>query len=209
MSFNAKIISLYWDNVPDEVVDAQRRVCDWVGVPVTQHRIDGFSHGEWIDWVLNRLDDVDVFLFLDIDAVPLSMKRLQENFLEAAEGTLVGAEGAANHIDPSRSYAGAWYTFVNRSAWKAMGRPTAQATPYADVAQNWTDTWRAHGRPVRLIEPTEVERPKWDLPGRPNAYGVGTRYGDDVYHLFESRFGGFDPFLRFCDGVLAGARTVA
>jgi hypothetical protein len=201
----AGIHSLYWDNVSPELVSAQRAACTALGLPVAQHRIDGFDHGEWIDWVMRRMDRIDVFLFLDIDCVPLSAARVSGNFGRAAGGALIGAEGAANHLDPRRSYAGAWYVYVNREAWRKLGRPSARASPHGDVCQLWTDVWRKANAAVELIAPTHCQGPKWDLPGRRLAYGTGTTYGEDCFHLFESRSGDIEPFLMHCRRV-AGQR---
>jgi hypothetical protein len=190
--------SLYWDNIDPDVVRAQKAACDALKFPVIQHRIDGLDHGEWMDWVMARTEDTDVFLFLDIDCVPLTTAKVQERMRQAASGALVGAEGAANHIDPSRSYAGAWYVYINRRVWHGLGRPSAKATLHADVCQVWTDTWNRRGVPVHLIPPSHCLTPKWDLPGRKLAYGIATTYGEDCFHLFEARSGDSSPFLERC-----------
>lgn len=200
---NARLYSLYWDNIDPAIVAAQKAVCDKLQMPVNQHRIHGMNHGEWIDWVMTRMDDVDVFLFLDIDCIPLSNTKVMKGIELASGGMLVGAEGAANHIDPNRAYAGAWYTFINRKVWNALNRPSAKPTPQADVCQVWTDTWKQHNLPVQLIAPTHCVTPKWDLPGRPQAYGVATTYGEDCFHLFESRQGDASPFLDRCRQILS------
>ncbi|HEY1899684.1 MAG TPA: hypothetical protein VGG49_07830 [Steroidobacteraceae bacterium] len=198
---NVGTYSLHWDNVPADLVNAQRSACTAMGLPISQHRIDGIDHGEWIDWVMTRMDTVDVFLFLDIDCVPLSAARVRANFARAAENTLIGAEGAANHLDPHRSYAGAWYVYINRNAWRQLGRPSAKASPHGDVCQLWTDVWRSANGPLQLIPPTHCETPKWDLPGRKLAYGTATTYGEDCFHLFESRGGNIEPFLEYCNRI--------
>lgn len=200
---NARAYTLYWDNLDPRIVSAQKAVFDHLGLALNQHRIHGTDHGEWIDWVMTRMDDVDVFFFIDIDAIPLSKERVMQNIATAANGTLVGAEGAANHLDPNKSYVGAWYSFINRKAWNAVGRPTAQASPLSDVCQLWTETWKACNLPVKLIEPTSSQKPKWDLPNRPQAYGVGTTYEDECYHLFEARNAeNQELFLAKCDEML-------
>ena len=184
----ARTYSLYWDNVDPEMVIAQKSVFDHLGLGINQHRIHGIDHGEWIDWVMTRNDDVDVFAFIDLDCVPLSKNKFVENVENSAKnGTLIGAEGAANHIDPNRSYTGAWYIFVNRKAWNIAKRPSAKATAYGDVCQEWTETWKRYNFPLSFIPPTSCITPRWNLPGRPNAYGVGTTYGNDCFHLFEAR----------------------
>ena len=203
---NVRLYSLYWDNIDPALVAMQKKVCDALQIPINQHRIHGLAHGEWIDWLMARMDDIDVFLFVDIDCIPLSKNKLAANLEKAAAGTLIGAEGAANHIDPTRSYAGAWYSFINRKMWNNLGRPSAKATPQADVCQIWTDTWRQNKAPVELIAPTHCLTPKWNLPGRPNAYGVATTYGDDCFHLFESRAGNPQPFFDKCNAVIEGLK---
>lgn len=199
---NARIYSLYWDNINPDLVAAQKAVFDHFQLAINQHRINGFSHGEWIDWIMTRMDDVDVFLFIDIDCIPLSRDKVMARLAQAAGGTLVGAEGAANHLDPNRSYAGAWYTYINRKVWDAVLRPSAKPTPHVDVCQLWTDTWKAHNVPVELIAPTQCAEPKWDLPGRPKAYGGATTYGEDCFHLFEARNGREGQFVQKCKELL-------
>jgi hypothetical protein len=195
---NLQLYSLYWDNIDPAVPVAQKAACDALEIPVNQHRIHGFAHADWIDWVMTRMEDVDVFLFIDIDCVPLSGSRTMENAHKAEGGMLIGAEGAANHLDPSRSYAGAWYVYICRRTWNKLGRPSAKATPHADICQGWTDLWRMARMPVHLIAPTHCISPKWDLPGRKLAYGIGTTYGEDCFHLFESRAIDPRPFLDCC-----------
>ncbi|MDD3288936.1 MAG: hypothetical protein PHX43_08060 [Alphaproteobacteria bacterium] len=201
---NARIYSLYWDNIDPRIVAGQKEVFDRFGLAVNQHRINGFDHGEWIDWIMTRMDDVDVFFFIDTDCIPLSKEKVMERITQAAGGMLVGAEGAANHIDPNRSYVGAWYAFINRKVWSALQRPSAKPTANADVCQLWTDTWRYHNLPVTLIPPTSFVKPKWDLPGRPQCYGIGTTYGDDCFHLFEARgAGNQEIFISRCNELLS------
>lgn len=196
---NARIYSLYWDNINPDIVVGQKAVFDHLQLNISQHRINGFSHGEWIDWIMTRMDDVDAFLFIDIDCIPLSREKVLSNFSKVTStGTLIGAEGAANHIDPNRSYAGAWYSYINRKVWDMVLRPSAKPIPQADVCQLWTDTWKAHNAPVELIAPTACLEPKWDLPGRPNAYGIATTYGDDCFHVFEARHGNEKHFVERC-----------
>jgi hypothetical protein len=199
---SAGFYSLYWDNIDPAVVAAQKAVCDALHVPINQHRIDGLSHGEWIDWVMARMGKVRIFLFIDIDCVPLGRDKVAENLEKATTGTLIGAEAAANHIDPTRTYAGAWYVYVNRPLWSSLGSPSARKTPLADVCQVWTDVWKQHNAPVQLIPPTHCITPKWDLPGRKLAYGVATTYGDECFHLFEARSGNPQPFLDQCRKII-------
>jgi hypothetical protein len=206
---HARIYSLYWDNINPDIVVAQKAVFDHFQLNINQHRIHAINHGEWIDWVMTRMDDVDVFLFVDIDCIPLSKQKVMQNLARAAGGPLIGAEGAANHIAPERSYAGAWYVYINRKLWNALLRPSAKPSPYADVCQQWTDTWKSHNVPVELIPPTSCLQPKWNLPGRPGAYGVATTYGDDCFHLFEARCGNEKYYLERCRRIIDGGAVLS
>jgi hypothetical protein len=200
---NLGIYSLYWDNVDPTVVAAQKSVGDALQLRINQHRIHGIDHGEWIDWVVGRMEEIDVFLFLDIDCIPLTHAKVLEGVQLASSGALFGAEGAANHLDPTRSYAGPWYVYINRRAWTQLGKPSAKATPYGDVCQLWTDTWRRHGVAVQLLAPTHCLIPKWDLPGRKLAYGTATTYGEHCFHMFEGRGGDSTHFLKRCAQITA------
>lgn len=195
---NFQAFSLYWDNVNPEMVYKQAQVCHRFGLAINQHRINGLDHGQWMTWALEHYSNADVLLFLDIDCVPISVK-----WGYAFNGTLTGAEGCANHLDPTASYAAPWFLFVPRAQWNALGRPSCGATPYGDVAQALTKRWLGHKKPVKMIPPTHVETPLWDLPGRPKAYGIGTTYGEFCYHQFQSRGGGSAPFFAKCKSLLA------
>ena len=199
---NARIYSLHWDNVDPAIVAAQKAVFDHFGISIYQHRIDGINHGEWIDWVMTRTESADVFLFIDVDCIPLSKDKLAAGLKKAAGGTLFGAEGAPNHIRPLRSYVGAWYAYINRKVWDAVSRPSARPSPHVDVCQLWTDVWKDCGFPVELIAPTDCVEPKWDLPNRPQGYGIATTYGDDCFHLFESRLGKQQLFIDRCHHII-------
>jgi hypothetical protein len=199
---NTGVFSLYWDNIDPAIVSGQKAVFDHFGISINQHRIDGLNHGKWVDWVMAGREDIDVFLFIDIDCIPLSKQRIFEGIQKASQGILYGAEGAAAHIQPWRSYVGAWYAFISRKHWQEIGCPSARDTAQTDVCQNWTDQWKANNKPVELIAPTACAQPKWDLPDRPKAYGTGTTYADDCFHMFEARFGGRELFLEKCSEVV-------
>lgn len=147
---------------------------------------------------MKRMEDVDVFLFTDIDCISLSKDSIARGVEKATQGILFGAEGAPNHIKPLRSYAGAWYVYISRKYWHAYSRPSARPTPHTDVCQAWMDTWNVYKAPVELIAPTSCLEPRWDLPGRPRGYGLATTYGNGCFHLFEAHAGNQRHFIERC-----------
>ena len=139
-----------------------------------------------MDWVVKTFHSVDVFLFIDIDCIPLTRNAVDLAFGRAAEGILHGAAQAAMHIDASRMYAGPFFLSVSALTLKRIGYPSAKPDTFHDVAQRWTETAVQVGVPVEVLMPSAVEQPKWDLPNGLK-FGIGTTYESSIYHLFESR----------------------
>lgn len=199
---NCGVFSLHWDNIDDRLVRYQKRMFDHFAIPMKQHRIDGLDHGEWMDWVLSYYD-LDAVLFADIDCVPLTQDVVRQSLDKAVNGILFGAMGCANHLDPNRVFAAPFWCAINRHQWIGVNRPSAKASRVCDVGQNWTDTFGARGQKIELLSISDCEQPKWNMPGVPMAFGVGTTYGDAVYHLFESRLDqNVETFVRKCEATL-------
>ena len=200
---NAGIVSLHWDNIDARIPHYQQLVFEHLNIPLTQHKIDRLDHGEWMDWVLERSQDLDVVVFFDVDCIPVDATKTHEHIKLAKWGHLVGNMQAANHIDPRKTYAGPSFMCVNLQMWRALGKPSSKAYWGGDVGQMLTDTWRHHGKPVFLLPPTHVEEPRWDLPEQPNAFGIGTTFGEANYHLFECRTDkNIDRFVERANSVL-------
>jgi len=184
---NAAIFSLYWDNIDPRVVDYQKKVMDHFKLQINQHKIHGLDHGEWMDWTLQRHDNLDVLVFFDIDCIPLNGEKVGHCIEKASRGILIGNEQASNHLDPSRLFAAPSFLCVNRRFWSGVGKPSCKATYDGDVAQMLTDSWNYRKLPVEFLPVKDFEVAKWNLPDRPMSYGIGTNYNDTTYHLFEVR----------------------
>jgi len=202
---NAAVFSLYWDNLDPRVAHYQKKVMEHFGIPAAQHKIHGLDHGEWMDWVINRHDDLDVLVFFDIDCIPLDKDKVHHCINLAGGGTLIGNEQASNHLDPSRLFAAPSFLCVNRRVWRGVGKPSCKATYDGDVAQMLTDSWNYRKMPVEFLPVKDFEVAKWNLPGRPMSYGIGTNYADTTYHLFECRDNSnIDRFVKKAEGILNG-----
>jgi hypothetical protein len=174
-----------------------------LGLHASQHRIHAMDHGEWMDWILNRHDDMDILVFFDVDCIPLTS--ISKYLSLAAQGVLVGNEQASNHLDASRVFAAPSFLCVNRHLWKSFGKPSCKAHYDGDVAQMLTDTWLYRGARVETLPVTDFEVAKWDLPGRPQSYGIGTTYDNATYHLFEVRDNtNVERFVKKAQGVIDG-----
>lgn len=193
---NFKIFSLYWDNADPEIVAAQRAVFDAMDLPICQHRLDGMDPAEWMDWVLTRNETVDVFLFIDIDCIPLSRQAVWDGIEKASAGTLYGCEGLAGS-----SSLGSWFLFVGRKEWEQVGRP-----PAATLSRSWPQLWKAAGLPVQTIASTSCGKPSYDALGLRKPDGTGTGYGNICYHLFGAQGRDKALFIGKSQQVLANIR---
>jgi hypothetical protein len=121
----------------------------------------------------------------------------------AMNGTLVGNEQASNHLDASRRFAAPSFLCVQRRLWMMLGKPSCKAHYDGDVAQMLTDTWEYKNLPVHLLPVKDFEVAKWDLPNRPQSYGIGTNYDDTTYHLFEVRENSnIERFVKKCEEII-------
>jgi len=203
---NMQIFSLHWENIDPRIPYYQKKVMDKHQLNIQQHCISGFDHGEWMEWVMNRNEGTDLVLFMDVDCIILDKEKAITAINKAKDGTLVGNEQATNHLGEfvaSRVFVAPSFMVLHRHAWMALGKPSFKATPLADVGQNLTDVWQQRNVPVEFLRVSGFEVAKWDLPNKPQSYGIGTTFADTTYHLFESRDpANADRFVKKCEEVL-------
>jgi hypothetical protein len=208
----AGLFSLSWDNLDPQLLECQKLAINALGYSVNQHRIHGFGHGAWMEWVMRQFQELDVFVFIDADAVPLHKSAIDRAILAALEGKVFGCAQSANHIESRRGhvYAGPFFMAVSRRTWEKLGCPSLSHAADRDVGQGLTLAAEAQGCEVSLWYPSSVEMPKWPLGNTGMEFGIGTVYNNSVYHLFESRSGKYqDRFAAVCELVMQHARDDA
>ena len=157
------------------------------------------QHGEAIDdWLQNN--EWDTVAIFDIDCIPLAT--IEEAIKYALLDHIYGAAQHANHIRNSIIYASPAFIVLSKETYEKLYKPSFKATNKGDVGAEITIHAHRFGVPVKLIWPTHVENPKWDL-GRESCFGHGTTYDNKIYHAFESRMGNDKIFVRKCKEVLA------
>jgi hypothetical protein len=191
----ACVHSVYMNNISVEMRDYQKRCVerflpkDWAFTQV--HRdIDhhnATSHAEVLaDCV--RYCPSDVIVFLDIDAIPLTVDAFEFLYEKASKGTLVGPAQRSLHLQNDRHiFIAMSAAAFSRQKYAEYGRPSFGTTQYGDIAESLTYTWEARGAPIHLMRPTHVEVPLWpyEVDGE-KIYGHGTTFGGMFYHEFES-----------------------
>ncbi|MBI4327977.1 MAG: hypothetical protein HY674_22330 [Chloroflexi bacterium] len=185
------IAAFYGNNRPPEYLEYHRKVFAHFGLPIN-HVLADFSrctHGSAVDGFLKAVDAAyDYFVLFDTDAVPL-----RSDFIDMAydktrdKRTVFGAAQQSNHIYVNNTvnhiYAGPCAFAISREMYVGLGRPTFSNTRRSDTAEEIT--WRAEeaGYSVCCVFPSHVTEKRWQL-GNGHHFGIGTTYGDCVFHAF-------------------------
>ncbi len=203
----ATVYSIYMDNIPASVVDAQRSVVDrflprgWEFLQYKAYKADSYSHPAAMA-VCAAKNKLPITIFLDIDCVPLSEVALDLLAARAELGMLVGAVQRANHIhNDCHLYVGPFCMAFATHQYQKHGKPTFYETDRGDVGEELTYAWKAKDKPVYFLWPSHVEQPQWDLVNGLR-FGIGTTYQDMFYHKFCARQGTGD-FERRCKEILS------
>lgn len=202
------IISIYMDNINPKTVELHKLVLNKMnqsGARVVYAKTTA-PHAETMDsiWKAEALKDFESFLFLDIDAVPLTPRFFDVTFQKAEAGFIVGNAQSSNHINNGQHmFVAPSAVCLTRETYTKMGSPSAVPTNRGDVAEEWT--WRAeeNGIPALYYIPLSWDRPvtrmawerdrspTWKLPNQDQSeYAIGTTFGFKgdplVWHSFQS-----------------------
>ncbi len=203
-TWSMAVVSVYQENIPQEILSAQADIISsWLptGCTFEQRRVSHHALG-LDDYFAQELLH-DAYLIFDIDCIPLQEWAMSWFLENAMAGTLVGCAQRANHLNNGRHvYAGPCALAFSRETYDRLGRPSFRGTERSDVAEEITRGCEELNIPLTLLWPTHVELPKWSLlPGV--EFGLGTTYGDLVYHAFEISKGATkDRFLSRSSEVL-------
>jgi hypothetical protein len=200
------VASVYMDNIPAEVVAAQRAVLEALAPPDFELRqvLTRRSHAAALDEIMAGAE-AELVLILDIDCVPLTRAAIPALAAQAAGGALAGCVQRANHIDNgAHLYVGAFCMAVGRALWDRLGRPSFEPTGRGDVGEDLTYACEAAGAPLVMLWPSHVEEPHWDLTeGR--RFGVNTEYDGAFLHTFNIRSPQHQQrFVGRCRAILEG-----
>ena len=208
------IVSFFMTNLPIAVPETQHKVVsgllpgrrDW---SVHFYQVLTFvSHAQACDEFI-RDTSFDVYVMLDIDAIPLTPDALTRVIESAARGNLCGIIQRANHKQNNRHlYVGPAVMGVSRATLEKLRFPSFSETPRADVGEEVTYAAEAKGVPLDTFRPCKVLGPKlWPLEGEEPQFGRGTVYADSdgqpiFYHNFEIRLPEmYQLFLTVCKHV--------
>lgn len=205
--------TLYWDNTPEEVIEAAKSVFSHFGLPRTVYR-ENVPHGVWMDRVMDSIYNTDrkndLIVFFDGDCVPTDKNRLFEWLRYAIQNdTFVGVAQASNHIPPmSHVYAAPAFFAITPACYSRLGHPSFTETSRSDVGEELCYRAEELGKRYRCIYPTSFEKEStegvWRL-GNYGYYGIGTVFDNCLYHLYQGRFAqNQDLFVQRCEEIIDG-----
>ena len=204
-----RIISTYYDNIPQTVLDAQAAVVSRCMAPGDSfEQVLTTSHGGELDTQMSHIDLNETVLFLDIDCIPLRRAAVGTADAVAKGGALYGLYGqCGSRGDPKLSFVIPAALALSGATYRRMGCPTFQAGPTWDVAGWVTHEARAHSVPITFEYPVGcVSQAPWSY----DAFtGLGTTYGRKIplfFHQFMVRIGdNAEKFVAKCEEVLNDA----
>lgn len=196
-------VTFYNDRINNEIVEYQKKVFDYFSLDLNQiHCKDWPGHGHLVDRHINSLgENWEYFVLFDIDCIPLDKDIINEG-INWSKNNLGLFSVAQRHYKKSEVvYASPAFLVFSKKTYDLLGKPTFVETERSDVAGELTHKCIEMNLDLNIIYPTSVEQERWILTGN-KKFGVGTNYGNRIYHAFESRFDNSKIFVNKCKEVL-------
>lgn len=191
-----------------EMVEHHRKVYNKFEIPVN-YTIAQVRHGHFMDYTIQNTD-ADIFLFIDSDCVILDRSIIDECLdYVITNDSFIGPAQATNHIPPkSHIFAAPSFLMITKSCYQKLGSPSFLETNRSDVAQELSYIAEENAKRYKCIYPTMFDtiplEGVWRL-GNYGYYGIGTLFGDKIYHLYQGRVGvNVELFKNRCNQILEG-----
>ena len=207
----AVVVSFYGADTDPTIVAYQKKVFEkFPGDYVHQQLVGGgfyvkdnvtYGHGANIDSYI-RGSDADIFIFMDVDCIPLTPDTIPWLIEQASKGLLAGEIQRSNHIkNGAHLYAGSPCFAISRETYNKIGQPSCEPTARGDTVEELTYKCEEHGVALALAWPICSDTQQWDLVDG-KRYGIGTTFEHGIYHQFCVRHGNGQRFISKCKEVL-------
>lgn len=199
---NTRIISFHNGNIPQDVLQAQKKVFDKFELNLEQIETT-LQHPDAIDHFL-ATEQWDVVAIFDVDSIPLIPGYVESEIEFVLHNKyLSGAVQHASHIPDSIDYVSPAFCVLSKEIFERLGKPSFAPTYRGDVGAELTYKAKENNVFTYMLPVTHVVKPMWPLVNG-KMFGIGTTYGDVIYHAFESRMNteARNLFIEKCDEVL-------
>ncbi len=200
--------SCYMNNIPQKVVEYQKKVFDIFNMDLIQELTNLTFHDYWLDEKINNLD-FDILIFFDIDCIPLKPGLYEHIVKEIEDNTsFIGVEQSNQTRSPDFIYAAPACFGITKEVYLKMNRPSFKLKPEYDCGGEFTWVASKYNVDVKLFEIESSLNKKWKCGDK--RFGNGTTYDDWLYHQFEIRYNDFKSyeqiytyqFIKKCKDVI-------
>lgn len=218
---NTFVSSYYMENTK-EYKDLHAKLMSHFGIDLQYFSDEDFpSHSKYIDGVLQL--DYDMFMFFDIDCVPLSKTIVEdsETIIKRNGNCLFGNLQFTGHarcnkhnlnLGRNHNYCAPSFLCITKTLFESIGRPSAKGIRKStDPAQSFSVCCDKLGLNRIMLLPSKVLRPKWSNDS--HTTGIGTYYefqsgkiSINTYHHFEARKKNIDEFQNVIKGIINDRR---
>jgi hypothetical protein len=198
--------SLYWNNIDEKIINSHINVTKHFDINVN-YTSANIKHGFWMENIILNQNS-DIFCFFDVDCVPMNRDIYDKAIQYVAEyDSFIGPAQVSNHIYPkSHIFASPAFFFITKSCYEKLNCPTFVETNRSDVGEEVSYTAEENNKQYRCWYPTMFDSTPvegiWKLSSY-GFYGIGTIFGDSIYHLYQSRFNkNVDLFEKRCSQII-------
>lgn len=203
IDFNNEKIGIFipiGSNRSSEIIAYSQKVFDLFKIPVNYFKFPfpNISHGQALDFILKEcINYVDYFVFFEQDSIPLDESILDIIYSKIKDKkTIFASSQTAMHKDLYHIYGAPNFLCFSKELFIKLGKPSLNDNfENCDTAQNLTRCAENSGATIALIYPshfyqtTEEEQnktgnPEFWLLGQRYKFGLGTTYGELIYHSF-------------------------
>jgi hypothetical protein len=213
-----EIHSFHSPNVHPKVVESHQKVFKHFGLDVkyfyTQENPslphNQFYVGKYYDHIL-KTSEADIFIFVDIDAVPLYKEVVEEMIEYVKNDYMIGVSQITPNCNSEYYfYCAPAFMGISKKYYESIGSPSFMDAPElgCDIAQLVTKRAIQHKKRMKFWFPDTFQSvPRGGLwkYGFYGYNGIGSIYENKVYHLFESRFtNNAELFEETCNLIIEG-----
>lgn len=197
-------LSFYSSNLPKEIIEHQKKVFDHFNLPINQVCSED-RHSEFMTkMVKQNLDNTDIFIFFDIDCIPLKRECFDILISKISDDEICGIEQQCNcNASVNHIYAGPACLAFKSNTIKKYDIPINFIENYrSDVAEEFTYQCQEKNVKVNFLKLNHCRNYKWNL-GPDRMFGNGANYENLVYHEYEIHgFQNTESFINKCLEVI-------
>lgn len=186
--------SCYMKNIPQNVVEYQKKVFETLNMELTQELTDFDYHYQWLDYKINSTD-FDIIIFFDIDCIPLKHELYEYIINQISDNnSFIGVEQSNQTRNPNFIYAAPSCFAITKQVFEKMNKPSFKLTDNYDCGGEFTWLSKDYNVNVKMFNILSSLNKKWKCGNK--RFGNGTIYDNWLYHQFEIRYFEFNSYEK-------------